>query len=71
MARPFLAMAALAPAAPLDQRQRGGQNGPARLKLLEAGLQMAGDEGGMFGDFKSRGGGARLRHDGYVLHRIR
>lgn len=72
MARPLLAVASLAPATALDQDQSGGQNRSAGLKLLEPGLQLTGDEGGMFGDFEPRSsGGKRLGHYGYVVYRIR
>jgi hypothetical protein len=72
MARPFFAVASLAPAAALDQHQSGCQNRPAGLKLLEPGLQMAGDQSWVLGDFESRSGRVtRLWHYGYVTNRIR
>ena len=63
----FLAMAAGAAAAPLDQDQRGRQDRTVGLKLFEPGFEMAADERGMFGDLK-RGTCRRARgaHDGYV-----
>ena len=55
----FLAMAARAAAPPLDEDEAGGEDRGVGVQLFKAGLEMASDEGGMFGDFhKSRGGSA-------------
>jgi hypothetical protein len=51
MALALSAMAARAAAAPVDEDQAGGQDGRLRVKLFEPGLELAADEGGMFGDF--------------------
>ena len=47
----LLAMAAWAAAASVDEDQAGGQDGRLGVKLFEPGLELAADEGGMFGDF--------------------
>ena len=44
----FLAMAAGAAAAPVDQDEAGGQDGSFRVKLFEPGEEMAPNESGMF-----------------------
>jgi hypothetical protein len=51
MALALLAMAARAAAAPVDEDQAGSQDRRLGVKFFEPGLEMAADEGGMFGDF--------------------
>jgi hypothetical protein len=63
----LLAMAARAAAAPVDEDQAGGQDGRLGVKLFESGLELAADEGGMFGDFhvESRAGRWHVLSDMY------
>jgi hypothetical protein len=65
MALALLAMAARAAAAPVDEDQAGSQDRRLGVKLFEPGLEMAADEGGMFGDFHvgSRARGRRFLSD--------
>jgi hypothetical protein len=68
----FLAMAARATATPLDKDQAGGQDGGFGMQVLEAGLQMASDERGMFGGSDEAIGALdSARHIGYVILLIR
>ena len=61
----LLAMAAWASAAAVNQDQTGGQEWGLGMKLLEAGLEMATNESGVFGDFRgARGTGSGRFHIG-------
>lgn len=62
----FLAMTASATAPPVDQDQTGGQNGALGVKLLEAGLEVAPNNRGVFWDGATRASGRAdgRRHNG-------
>lgn len=47
----FLTVAAGAAAPPLDENEAGGEDGGLGVQIFEAGLEVAADEGGVFGDF--------------------
>ena len=55
MTLPLLAMAAGAPALFVNGDEAGGQDGAAGLEFLGAGLEVAGDQGGVFGYFHEAG----------------
>jgi len=57
----FLAMAARAATAPLDENEAGGEDGSFGVQIFEAGLEVAPDEGGMFWDFHKAEGEFPMR----------
>jgi hypothetical protein len=54
-------MAAGTATTPVDQDQTGGQDRRLGVKLFEASLEMAADQGGMFGDLKECPGARAVR----------